>query len=259
MHAGSAGPVGGPTGGAGAYGPPWHMGFDGCCMHLGSLGPVGPGGGGGGWSGAGATEVPTKLGAAIAGAAAPVAATTMSAPAAAPFAIVARTPDAVVQLIDRSSCAASGRSLAPILLTPKNIGPCPPSDGGGTGRTLIHRTSFNSGSEETAAPGTPEHHRGLVRIRMGPRQAASGSRTSPFWVTTMSPTRASSRATSWASLMRSRQFSLSTARAASEGQMVFSGPRSRASSRILSRSRGLLTAPSEAESGDPCHQIWNTF
>jgi hypothetical protein len=41
--------------------------------------------------------------------------------------------------------------------------------------------------------------------------------------------------------------------------MVFSGPRSRASSRILSRSRGLLTAPSEAESGDPCHQIWNTF
>jgi hypothetical protein len=122
MHAGSAGPVGGPVigdgggggggpggggcgpgGGGGAYGPPWHTGLVGWEMHLGSSGPVGgPGGGGGGWSGAGAIDEPPKAGIAIAGPAAPVAATTMSAPTRAPFVMALRTPEASVQLINRS-------------------------------------------------------------------------------------------------------------------------------------------------------------
>ena len=66
----------------------------------------------------------------------------------------------------------------------------------------------------------------LARIRMGPRQVASGSRTSPPWVISTSPALASSRAASRASSIRSRQSSPPTARAASDGQMLLAGPRS---------------------------------
>ena len=76
----------------------------------------------------------------------------------------------------------------------------------------------------------------LARIRMGPRQSASGSSTSPFWEISTSPERASWRATSRASSIRSRQWSPPTCRAASDGQMVLAGPRSRARSRIAARS-----------------------
>ncbi|ORA47269.1 hypothetical protein BST21_13025 [Mycolicibacterium celeriflavum] len=133
MHAGSAGPVGGPVmgggggggpgGGGGAYGPPWHTGYVGICAHRGSSGPVGgPGGGPGGCSGAGARDVPARAGIPLAGTAAPVAATTMSAPATAPFATMSRTSETLVQLI---FCSSVPHPMAghPNLLTPKHIRP----------------------------------------------------------------------------------------------------------------------------------------
>ena len=91
---------GGEGGDGGAYGPPWHTGLVGWEMHLGSSGPgrvVQEG-----WSGAGAMDVPPSAGIAVAGPAAPVATTTMSAPAIAPLVIALRTPEALVRLIFRS-------------------------------------------------------------------------------------------------------------------------------------------------------------
>jgi hypothetical protein len=41
--------------------------------------------------------------------------------------------------------------------------------------------------------------------------------------------------------------------------MLLDGPRLRASSRMVSRSRCSLTLPSQAESTGPCHHFWNTF
>ena len=127
MHAGSAGPLGNPVaggggggGGGGAYGPPWHTGLVGWEMHRGSSGPVG---GPGGCSGTGAIDVPPKAGIAIAEPAAPVAATTMSAPARAPFAMVLQTREALVQLIIRSSVRPGKAMCRPMLLTPKHIRP----------------------------------------------------------------------------------------------------------------------------------------
>lgn len=114
MHAGSPGPVGGPVMGdgggggvgvGGAYGPPWHTGLVGWLMHRGSSGPVGcPEG----CSGTGAMGVPPNAGSAIAGPAAPVEATTMSAPARAPLATMLPTREALVQLIFRSFVLRKG-------------------------------------------------------------------------------------------------------------------------------------------------------
>lgn len=242
MHAGSAGPVGDPVagggggGGGGAYGPPWQTGLVGWLMHRGSSGPVG---GPDGWSGTGAMDEPPKAGIANAGPAAPVAATTMSAPARAPLATMLPTREALVQLIFRSFALRKGDARPNVIDAEANSPTSTCADGWNI-RTLAHRMRADSKSAKPTVH-VAERHRERARIRMGPRHCASGSITSPRCMISTSPALARSRAMSRASAIKSRQSSPPTARAASDGQMVLAGARSRASVRIASRNRFSLT------------------